>query len=110
MKISINELKGLETKLGPRVQFTVTFAEDDGEPVDTTYGWTMDMSRKIWIPASRTGWGKYYPMHAPSDKLLERLAGGLIAHEQVDRILGPQVEGVYLGSKGEEIIKLELDV
>jgi hypothetical protein len=94
MKVYIRDLSSLSTGTGPRVRFSVTTVDDDGEPAITTKGWTIDRSRFIRPPATRGSGGRFYSIGEISDKWVEKLKVALESLPEVQDILGPQVEGV----------------
>lgn len=94
MRIYIRNLSAITVRDDRRVRFSVTYAEDDGTPVSTELGWTVDTERHIRVPANRTFQGRYYPIVEPSDDLLRRLGEGLEKIKFVHDTLGPQVEQI----------------
>jgi len=108
MKIFIRDITTVQTKTGPRVRFSVTYAQDNGEPVATERGWTIDAGRDLHLPATRTSFGRYYPMVEASDWLLEKVKAGILTVPQVERVLGPQVVGITPDAR--EVIEGEVEL
>lgn len=94
MKIFLRDLTSITVRNERRVRFSVTYAEDDGEPVATEIGWTVDANRVIRGPAVRSQWGKYYPVVEMSDKWLQRITVAVEKLKFTAKVLGPRVEEI----------------
>lgn len=110
MRIFVRDLMGIDGKTGPRVRFSVTYAHDNGEPVATERGWTMGIERAVVPPSSRTGFGRYYKIVEPSEWLVEKLVAVLSDLPEVEKLLGPRVEGINVSSSGREVLDVNLEV
>ena len=105
MKIFIGDLSALKVASGPRVRFSVTHVDSDGEPVVTYKGWTMDQKRRIAPPAARAHSGGYFRFSDVSEKFADGLRKILTTDPTLSRIvesvLGPEAgEGMtYEGNE-----------
>jgi hypothetical protein len=94
MKIFIRDISSIQVPSGPRVRFSVTFADEDANPLVTMNGWTMDRKRRVQTSAHRAAGGKWYRFDEASPEFLEKIKTALNGMKSVQEILGPEVEGV----------------
>ena len=111
MRRYIRDLQVIEVKDGRRVRFSVTYAEDDGTPVVTEKGWTIDMERVVRPPSTKTRFGKYYKLVDASVDHIERLTKALADMPEVIEILGPVVErDSRVTTEGSEVLNVEREI
>lgn len=94
MKLFIRDLSSILVRDERRVRFSVTYADDDGEPVATELGWTIDQDRHIRPPANRTFQGRYYPVVEFPQKTYDRIHAAVSDMKFVNEVLGPKVEKI----------------
>lgn len=94
MRVFLRDLTDVKVSNGTRIRFSVTVADDNEAPIMTIAGWTIDQKRRVQSPASRTHTGRYFRFIDVSDEFTGKLKDALEQMEIVQRILGPNVEGI----------------
>ena len=99
VRVTVGELREL---VGPMIRFSLTLTSDDGEPLMSYPGWTLNVWREVQAPATKTGrgfWKRFTDVSAPFERqLLEALEG----FPEVDKVLGPKQQRVQ--SKTRKIV------
>jgi hypothetical protein len=90
MKILIDDVQEI---VGPKIRFALTFVDDDGEPLLTYPGWTLNQKREIASPATLTRYGKYHRFSSISPRFEVLLRGAVESFEEVEKVLGPALPG-----------------
>lgn len=101
MKIFVRDLRDLGEH---RVQFSITLADDNGEPLVTQRGYTIDWDRAIRPPATRTKYGKVLAITDLAPKFEESIKRAVLEMEGVEDVLGqrpekPEPQGKLPGEK-----------
>lgn len=111
MKITVHDCKtidikertnarGVVTPAETRVRFSLTIAEDDGEPWLTMEGWTIARDRTVRPPYSRTAFSSRLTKFVhPSNSCFEEVKAAVLTIPDVQEILGPYVPVVGTGKK-----------
>jgi hypothetical protein len=93
-----------------RVRFSLTLAEDDGEPLLTIDGWTVDRNRVVRPPYTRGKFSTGYVTYQhPSKPFLERITAAVMSVPDVDVILGPPEPG-WVAPLGRKKIEGKVEV
>lgn len=104
MRVSIGDLRELT---GPVIRFTLSITDDDGEPLMSYPGWTMNQYREIETPATKTSRGFWKRFTQVTDAFEAQLRTALEDIPETAKILGPKLEKVLRVRKikGEREIK-----
>jgi hypothetical protein len=99
MRCSVGDLTEL---VGPMIRFSLTLVDDDGEPLLSYPGWTLNVYREVNTPATRTSRGFYKRFSETSAPFERQLLAALEGFPEVERVLGPKQERVR--SKNRKIV------
>jgi hypothetical protein len=91
MKASVGDLREL---VGPMVRFTLTLTDDDGDPLMSYPGWTLNVYRDVQAPATKTSRGFYKRFTETSPAFERQLLEALEGFSEVEKVLGPKQERV----------------
>lgn len=91
MRVSIGDLRELT---GPMIRFTLTLTSDDGEPLMSYPGWTLNVYRDVSCPATKTARGFYKRFTDISPAFEQLLLEALESFPEVERVLGPKQERI----------------
>ena len=89
MKVSIGDLSEL---VGPMVRFSLTLNSDDGDPLMSYPGWTVNVYRDVLAPATKTSRGFYKRFTDITPAFEKQLLEALETFPEVERVLGPKQE------------------
>ncbi len=92
MNLYIKDWSAVSTPSGPCIRFSVTVADDTGEPLITQSGFMLDNRRKVIPPRTRVKFGRMaqFTVVSPKFETMVREVAGAI--QEVQEILGPLPE------------------
>lgn len=88
MKLSIGDLRELT---GPKIRFTLNINSENGDPLMSYPGWTLNQFREIESPATKTNRGFWKRFTVVTEEFEEVLLATLESFPETFQILGEKL-------------------